>query len=140
MAEMLRLVKPGGLVVMQEPDTSSWHMYPRSVAFETLREIVGTYLTVLGADPSAGQKIFQMLRRARLKDVKARATVKSLQDGHPYMKMAILGLTPFREGLIDAYLITERELDRAVEDLEERLKDPDTRMTTFTLMQAWGTR
>jgi len=140
LAEMLRLVKPGGVVAMQEPDTASWSVSPRCAAFEVLRDVLGEYLVMTGGDPNAGRKIFQMLRRARLKDVKARAAVKSLQDDHPYMRVVLLGISPNRAGVVENLLATERELDRAAEDLDERLKDPDTRMTTVTLIQAWGTR
>jgi ubiquinone/menaquinone biosynthesis C-methylase UbiE len=140
LAEMLRLVKPGGVVAVEEPEPGSWHFYPRSVAFETLKEVMDAFLTMTGGDPSAGQKVFQMLRRAGLKGVKARSCVRSVQDAHPYMRMVIQGFTPLRAGVVDALLISERELDRAIADLEERIRDPDTRMTTFTLTQAWGTR
>jgi hypothetical protein len=133
-------VKPGGVIAMQEPDPSSWHMWPRSVAFELLKETMDAYLLQTGGDPFAGQKIFFQLRRAKLKNVRTRAAVRSLQDGHPYMRMLVLGFSPLRSALVEAGLISERELDRAFEDLEARIADPDTRMTTFTLTQAWGTR
>ena len=140
MAEMMRLVKPGGVIALQEPDTSSWNVFPRCMSFDFLRDVLGEYLVLTGGDPNAGRKVFQLLRRARLKDVKARAAVKSLQDAHPYMRMVLLGISPNRAGVVDSLLATERELDRAAEDLDERLRDPDTRMTTVTLVQAWGTR
>jgi SAM-dependent methyltransferase len=140
LAEMMRLVKPGGVIALEEPDCHSFHLHPRSTAFETLIEVCNTYLLMNGGDPSAGQKIFQLLRRAKLSNVKVRARAEALHDGHPHMRMPLQAVAPLRDGILDALLLTERELDRIMEEVEERIRDPGTYLTTFTLVQAWGIR
>ena len=140
LAEMLRLVKPGGVIAMQEPDHHTLRLFPRCVAYEALVEILGTYFVSVGGDPASGHKIFQLLHRGRLRDIQLRGSMKVLKDGHPYMRMMLLALRSARAGIVDAMLATDRELDRIAEAVEERLREPGTYHTTITLVQSWGTR
>ncbi|HYV49282.1 MAG TPA: methyltransferase domain-containing protein [Myxococcaceae bacterium] len=140
LGEMLRLAKSGGVVAVQEPDPDSWHLHPRSEAWENLLRVTESYISMVGGDPRAGQKTFGLLRKAGLSNVKIRAAVKALQDGHPYMSMALFALRLMRDAVLDARIISEPELDRIITDVETRLRDPCSYMTTFTITQVWGVK
>ena len=79
-----------------------------------------------------------MQRRLGLEDVKLRAAVVSLQDGHPYMRLPIQFETVLTSRIIDAGLMTEGELDNAIADCEALAKDPDTIVLSFVVTQVWG--
>ena len=49
LAEMRRLVRPGGIVVLQEPDSASWSLYPASEAFDHLKRAIWLHFARLGA-------------------------------------------------------------------------------------------
>ncbi|HVE85674.1 MAG TPA: methyltransferase domain-containing protein [Myxococcales bacterium] len=136
--EMLRLARPGGVVIAEEPDPSSWHLYPRSDAFEALLELSYQIIPLMGGDPRAGQKTFALFRDTGLQDVQLRGSIKVLRDAHPYMWMAIHALSPLRAAILEAGLTSEAELNRLVEEADARLRDPGSYMTTFTITQVWG--
>jgi hypothetical protein len=61
---MARITKPGGLVVVQEPDAAAWSCDPPHPAFDILRAaILGAYRRT-GRDFSIGRRLARMLRDA----------------------------------------------------------------------------
>ena len=60
LAEMRRLVRPGGIVVLQEPDSASWSLYPASEPFDHLKSAILTAFRVGGGDFDAGRTIVSM--------------------------------------------------------------------------------
>ncbi|MFB3922134.1 MAG: methyltransferase domain-containing protein [Terriglobia bacterium] len=137
-AEMLSLVKPGGVIALEEPDSSSWRLYPNRRGFERLKRAIRETFRRSGGDFDAGQRTFGMLRRAGLEDVRSRAAVLALQDGHPYMRLPALFAASLRPRLLEAGLLTESELAEAVDECEHAARSPETLAITFTCMQVWG--
>ena len=60
LAEMRRLVRPGGIVVLQEPNSASWSLYPASEPFDHLKSAILTAFRVGGGDFDAGRTIVSM--------------------------------------------------------------------------------
>ena len=135
--EMMRLTRPGGVVVMQEPDHSSWNFWPNSEKWPRLLHILESALALRG-DINIGRRTFQLAREAGLVDVQLRAGVVALQDSHPYMKMPLMGAAVLRPHMIAAGLTTEAELDELLADFERCASDPEVMMITFTTTQVWG--
>lgn len=135
--EMMRLTKPGGMVVIQEPDHSSWNFWPASEKWPRLLHILESALALRG-DINIGQRTFHLARQAGLAAVKVRAGVVALQDNHPYMKMPLVAAAAMRPHMIAAGLTTETELDDLLADFAQRAANPETMMITFTVTQVWG--
>jgi SAM-dependent methyltransferase len=55
--EMLALTRPGGVVVIQEPDATSWQCYPAHPAWDRLKEAILAAFARGGGDFNAGQPI-----------------------------------------------------------------------------------
>ena len=53
MASYLRLVRPGGTIVLEEVDPASWHFIPPAPAFDRLKPLVGEAFRMAGGDPDA---------------------------------------------------------------------------------------
>ena len=132
----LRLVRPGGVIVLQEPDAASWSLLPSGLAFDRLKSLILRAFAAGGGDFNAGRRLFSMLGGAGVRDLHVRAAVEALPPGHPYARVAIQFAGSLRSRLVQ--LVTEGELDAVVAEAEEELKRPDAASLTFTVVQAWG--
>ncbi len=138
LTEMIRVTRPGGFVVLEEPVASAWNCYPESASFERLKEVIRECFRRGGGSLDAGRELFALLRRAGLSQVRSRGVVLTLHDGHPYMRAAIQFATSLRRRILDSGLMSEPELDRVVADVERIVAQPDTSMISFVVVQAWG--
>jgi ubiquinone/menaquinone biosynthesis C-methylase UbiE len=136
--EMVALTKPGGIVAIQEPDATCWNCFPQQRAWDRLKGAILTVFKRGGGDFNAGQRTYGMLRQAGLEDVRIRAAVVALQNGHPYMRLPIQFATSLRQRILDAELLTEVELDEAMSECEEIARNPETFVMSFLVTQVWG--
>ncbi|HXZ06241.1 MAG TPA: methyltransferase domain-containing protein [Ktedonobacteraceae bacterium] len=136
--EMVALTKPGGIVAIQEPDATCWNCFPQQKAWDRLKGAILAAFKRGGGDFNAGQRTYGMLRQAGLEDVRIRAAVVVLQNGHPYMRLPIQFATSLRQRILDAGLLTELELDEVMSECEEIVKNPDTFVMSFLVTQVWG--
>jgi hypothetical protein len=79
-----------------------------------------------------------MLRRAELEDIQIRAAVIALQDKHLYKRLPIQFATSLRKRILDANILSESELDNAIETCEQIAADPETIVLSFIVTQVWG--
>lgn len=135
--EMMRLTKPGGVVVMQEPDHSSWNFWPPCPDWYPLLRILEAALGLRG-DINIGRRTFQLAQEAGLQEVQMRAGVVALQESHPYMQMPLVATKAMRSHIVSAGLATDAELDELVTAVSEHITNPTTTMITFTTTQVWG--
>lgn len=136
--EMLALTRPGGVVVIQEPDAISWNCYPTHPAWVRLKGAILTAFERGGGDFNAGQRTFGMLRQAGLEEVQIRAAVIALQDKHPYKRLPIQFATSLRKRILEAGILSESELDNAIAECEQVAGDPETMVLSFIVTQVWG--
>lgn len=136
--EMLTLTRPGGVVAIQEPDTSSWTFCPAHPTWEKFKDaIIGAY-NAGGGDFNAGQWTYGMLRQAGLDNVQIRAAVVALPPAHPFLRAAIQFATSLRQRIVEGGFLTEQGLDDAIEACEESAQDPGTFGVSFLVTQVWG--
>ena len=136
--EMINLTRPGGVIAIQEPDSSSWNFHPRRAGFDALKPTILRAFRAAGGDCDAGVRLYSMLRHAGLEDVQVRAHVLTLPPQHPYRWMPAQVATSLRHRILDGGLLTSDQLDAAIADCDAAAADDDTICTTLTLMQAWG--
>lgn len=137
-AEMIRITRPGGVVALQEPDSSAWVCDPPHPAWESLRaELVDAYARN-GKNFDMGRRIARLLRAAGLADVQVRATARVTKAGDYYQTflLAMTGLV--REQIIAGGRLTAAEFDAAAASLRAHLAQPDTLTCQPTMWQAWG--
>ncbi len=138
MSEMLQLAAPGGVIVLQEPDTSSWRCYPDHPTFNRLRDAIVTAFARGGGNFDAGRASHRMFRDAGLEGVAARAAVLTLESGHPYARVLCQFAASLRPRILGAEIMTEPELDDAVAVCERIARDPSTFVVSFLVLQVWG--
>src|SRR5206468_983697 len=105
LARALALLRPGGVLVVQEPDAASWNTTPPHPAFEELKSLILDAFRRGGGDFNAGQRIFRRLRRSGLQRVESRASVHALSSGHPYMRLPLQFAESLRDRILAANLI-----------------------------------
>jgi SAM-dependent methyltransferase len=135
LAAYRRLVAPGGIVVLEDPDTSSWHCTPEAPRTQELIGLIRSAFLASGGDFDAGRHAHRLLRDAGLQP-QVRAEVVALPPGHPYLRLPVQFATSLRGRL--EQLLPATKLDRLVEDSAAELDDPDRTGLSFTLVQVWA--
>jgi SAM-dependent methyltransferase len=138
LAEMLRLTRPGGIVAVQEPDLSSWHVHPDHDAWTRLREAVRTAFSAGGGNLDAGCRTFVLLREAGLDDVRIRAATIALQGAHPVKRLLVDLAELHRERILQAGILDDRELEDVLGECDRVARDPKTVVISFVMSQVWG--
>lgn len=136
--EMLAVAKPGGVLAIEEPDTSSWACFPPRPAWRTLTDAIVAAFRAGGGDIDAGRRTFGMLQRLGLRDVHVRAAVVALPPRHPYLRLPIQFATSLRQRIVGGGLLGERALDAAIAECEQIAHDPATFGLSFVVTQVWG--
>jgi len=130
-----RLVGPGGLLVLEDPDSSSWHCTPEAPRTQELIELVRAAFRAGGGDFDAGRHAYQLLSGAGLRP-QLRAEVVALPPGHPYLRLPVQFAASMRGRL--EQLLPPAELTALVADSDRELNDPTRSGLSFTLVQAWA--
>jgi hypothetical protein len=135
---MWRLAKPGGIIALQEPDTSAWDFHPSDPDWQRLKASIRAAFRGGGGDIDAGQRTFGLLRSLGLEQVWMRAAVLGLYDCHPYMRLPIQFEASLRPRLLSEVLIGEAELDAAIAACERIASDRERICITFVVTQVCG--
>lgn len=138
LAEALRLTRPGGVLAVQEADTTMLACYPPLAAWDRLKAAVtGTFARV-GGDTQVGRRMFQMFHRAGLRDVRLRACLGAFTCDHPMADFLPATALSVRQAILDAGFFTAEELDETVAACRRHLADPATTSTSYVVFQVWG--
>lgn len=138
MQSLYSLCKPGGFVVAQETDSSTWNCFPHAQEWDDLRGLILRAFWARGGDFNAGQKTYALFRQAGLKEVKARAEVLCPGAEEPYRRIPILFANAMRKLILEKQMMKETELDHLVAACEKVAADPNRFISTFTTVQVWG--
>lgn len=134
----LALVKPGGVLAFQEPDTDTLNCYPTHPAWERLKRLLQAGFEGAGGDTRIGQRLYRLLRRAGLEEVRYRPFLVGVTRGEPMTDYLPATIESIRSTLLGRALIGEAELDETLAACRRHLADPDTVFTTYLVVQAWG--
>lgn len=135
METYVRLARPGGTIVLEDPDPGSWHFNPPAQALERLTELTIEAFRLRGGDWSASRHHLDLLREYGI-DGNVRAEVVALPPGHPYLALPLQFLTALEDQMRS--LVTADELESLRARAEAELQEPGRWGTTFTLVQCWG--
>jgi SAM-dependent methyltransferase len=138
-AEMVRLVRPGGMVALHEADCIGHQMCdPPLPAWERLFELLNRYAERHGIDRFIGRKVPRLLRQMGLRDVQVRPLLHAYPPGHERRNVLLDFVHNVRERLLGADLVGAKELDALMAAFEHHLDDGDTEVYSAVLVQAWG--
>lgn len=130
-----RLLKPGGRLVLEDPDMASWRVNPDGPAVRRLIELIEEGFRASGGDFNSGRELPSFFRALGV-EPELDAHVVALPPGHPYLRLPLqfaASLRPRLEALAGA-----AALDELLRQAELELGREGVWGTTFTLVQAWA--
>jgi len=136
-AQMRRLVRPGGLVLLQEPDARSWQLPAGGPAWSELLRLIRAGFALRGGCFDAGRALLPALERAGLAAIERRCVVRHVPAGHAYAALPLAFARQLRPLWLHEGLAAESELDDLLAQVGAALAAGGL-AGTFTLVQAWG--
>ena len=137
-AEMVRLVKPGGRVASMEFDMEFSLCHPPHPAFTRICEIFTVAFSRNGADPQLGRKVPQMFRDAGLTDVEVEARAPLYPQGHSRRTIRLDLVRAMRPRVLEMGLASEAEFDELDTAARAHLADPRTVVQSGLPFLTWG--
>lgn len=134
--EMIRLARPGGVVVLAEPGPDPWRIEPAPPGYQRLAPRVTR--SFLRRRSALGPTLAERLRRAGLVRVGSRSARLAFRGGHPYATVPLFALRTARPALLQAGVATRSGLMALEADLARAAVDPTVRHRTFRLWMVWG--
>jgi len=128
------LLAPGGVLVLEDPDTTSWHFSPPAPAAQRLIELTLQAFLAAGGDLDAGRSLPHLLADIG-PEPSIRTAVLELPAHHPYLRLPIQFSVSLEPRLLAQ--VTLPELCQLRAQAEQELTDPSRSGTTFTLVQSW---
>lgn len=135
---MIVLTRPGGVVVSQESDWTTWKCYPPQPSWDTLRDAMIALFEHSGGDINAGLRTYQMFSRANLSAIKIRTAIFAMPVGHPYRSGLIQFALTMKERILSAGLLTETAYNESIKVCKEIIKDPSIIIFSYAVTQVWG--
>ena len=132
----VRLLKPGGVLVVEDPEMGSWRVNPGGPAVQRLIALIEQGFLAGGGNFNAGRELPSLLRKRGLEPT-VRAQALALAPGHPYLRLPLQFAAALRPRL--ETLVPKAELSELLATVEVELARPGTWGTTFTLIQAYAT-
>ena len=138
-AELATLVRPGGMVALEEVDWISWICQPAHPAWDRLRDALRDLRARRGLDVHIGRRLPGLLRGAGLGEVRFRAVCPAYLDGVGDNHTLLVTFAELHAAeLVSDGLIAADELASLVNELQAHLADPAT-ITIYKLFcQAWA--
>jgi SAM-dependent methyltransferase len=137
-AEMVRVVKPGGWIITDEVDGEVRVCYPPHEAWDRLVDVFHTAYRSDGADLMIGRKLTTLLRSAGLVDVGADARADVYPAGHPRRTLLPDLVRSMRDKIVERGIVSEDEWARLDREVRDHLADPDTLTMSCLYFLAWG--
>lgn len=136
-AAAVRLLKPGGILALQEASGLGIDCFPAHDAFYQLRKLLFTVFDEVG-DSSAGLCVHGLLRQAGFEELDFRpcqAGARNNDDMALYLPETVRSV---QQALFARALITAEELEKTLAACEAHLRDPGTISTHIGVLQVWG--
>lgn len=137
-AEMVALVRRGGVVALHEADWIAHVCDPPLPAWDRLRQVLDAYSESKGMDLYIGRRVARILRDAGLVDVQTNPLIHTYGAGHSRRPIFLQFVKNLHERIVDQGLISEVEFAECVASLERHLDDVETLVVSHLFIQAWG--
>jgi SAM-dependent methyltransferase len=132
---MIAATRPGGLVVIEDPDWSVFDSQPLPPAFALLhRASQDAYAAAVGYDKNLGSRLPRMLHEAGLVDIDAEGSVFMMHGGTPSTEWYVLGLERSMASLVEAGIVDAPTGAAALAEVRDR----NCRLLSPLRVTAWG--
>ena len=138
-AEMFALIRPGGMVAVEELDWVSWVCEPPHPAWDRLKNAICEFSGRRGLDLHIGRRLPGLLRAAGLSEVSCHAVCPTYFSGdNDNHTLLITFARQLGAALVAAGLLSAGEPAQLADELDCHLAKPGTITIYSLLCQAWG--
>jgi len=135
--EMIKLVKPRGIIAAEENDHGIWLSYPPSPGFEKLRRVYIDLLRSYSCDELIARKLYGLFLNAGLNaNVGAYSICIPMRE--PFNVMGILLAKVLKPKIRKAKLMSEKELRQMISELKKYAKTKDGLALYALTFRVWG--
>ncbi len=135
---MLTLVKPGGLVCVQEVNATSMECDPPNDDWDRAAQLCRDTFARVGANVSMGASLRRKFLELGLRGPIMKLCVHAQTSDDPMTMHVPLTLAAMRETIVSQGLMDGDELDALITRVADHLARPDTTSITFTMVQVTG--
>ncbi|AWT59777.1 MAG: Demethylmenaquinone methyltransferase [Candidatus Moanabacter tarae] len=136
--EAKRLTRKGGVIAIQEPDSSMLGCFPRHPAFDRLKQLLIKCFADVGADLKLGKKAYHLISAEGLTDVTYRPFILGFRNSDPMADYLPQTIESIRNTLISRSIASGEEIDRLIDECRNHLASPTTVSNSFLVAQVWG--
>jgi len=137
-AEMVRLVKPGGWIACEEADGGAMLCHPPHPAYTRLTNTLKALYRRDGADIFIGRRLPELLDTAGLVDIGVEARADVPPPDHPRRTVILDILQAMSPKIIEQRLLSAAEHDQLDRNARSHLDDPHTMIVPHLSFMAWG--
>lgn len=134
LAEMTRLLRPGGWLLLQEPVAEHWQVPAAGDDWTRLKTLIIEGFARRGGDFNAGARLAPALRAAGAAAVRVRSVTHQLPGGHPYARLPLAFGRSLAAVWHDTGLLADADQQALLRSVEAAL-DSGAPTSTFTLVQ-----
>ena len=138
LSHMLELLRPGGVIFLQEVEFDSIYCYPPHPAWDRCLQVIYDCFQGIGADLYLGRKLHGLLLEAGIEVIHLRPCSRVLRAGEPMQFHIPRSLDAMRPALAELNLISDDELTEVLAAAHDHLSRPETVTGSITMMQAVG--
>lgn len=137
LGNMVRALKPGGLLLAEDIQFSGHICYPGSNAFNTYLQWYSTVVKKNGGNAELGIELYQHLAQAGLAGVQVQVAQPAATSGAA-KQMSLLTLDKIRQSLLENKITTQAEFDAIRLQLEVITNDTTTLISIPRVFQVWS--
>ena len=132
---MLTLVRPGGVIFVEEVTTHTMHCVPPTGDWETALTLLRKTFQAVGADIDLGLLLRGILLERDLDDVVVKPCLHALTAKDPMTMHLPLTLASMSQTIVSQGLMEQDALDGLVARVTDDLSRPDTMTMSYAMMQ-----
>jgi SAM-dependent methyltransferase len=136
---MLRALRPGGVVIIEDIDFAGHFCHPHSMAFSRHVELYTQVVQRRGGDPYIGPRVPELLLDTGFERVQMRVVQPAGLDGE--VKLVVpLTMENIMDAVLAEGLASRSEGDQVIAELYAFAHNPRTILSMPRIVQAWGYR
>jgi hypothetical protein len=137
LATMASTIRPGGIVVAEEPDFGACYSSPPSETFARFLELQDMVIAHRGGDPRLGLRLHALFVDAGIQQIRVRIVQPALLDRDD-KQLGPVSLDRLRDSIVAEGIATTDEVDAVREGLQTLADDPKAMFAGPRLVQVWG--
>lgn len=139
LTRMHGLLRPGGMIVVEDIDFSGHFCHPDSAAFRRYVDLYTEVVRKRGADADIGPKLPGLLLDAGYRDVEMNVVQPAGLEGEAKL-IAAITMENIADSVVTEGLTSRAEVDDVIAELYRLAEDRRTVMSLPRVVQVWGNR